>query len=67
MRRRLLRPALLAMSLLLVVPLAAGAQDLDAARDRVTGLQDELATATARYEEVWARVETARVELEGLE
>jgi peptidoglycan LD-endopeptidase LytH len=67
MRRRLLRPALLALSLLLVVPLAAGAQDLDAARDRVTGLQDELATATARYEEVWAQVETAKVEFEGLE
>jgi peptidoglycan LD-endopeptidase LytH len=67
MRRGLLGPAVLALSLLLVVPFAAGAQDLDRARDRVSGLKDELATATARYEEVWAQVEAAKVELEDLE
>jgi peptidoglycan LD-endopeptidase LytH len=67
MRRGLLGPAVLTVSLLLVVPLAAGAQDLDEAKDRVSGLQDELAQATARYEEVWAQVEAAKVELDELE
>jgi peptidoglycan LD-endopeptidase LytH len=67
MRRGLLRPAVLAISLLLVIPFAAGAQDLDRARDRVTGLKGELAEATDRYEQVWAQVEAAKVELEELE
>jgi peptidoglycan LD-endopeptidase LytH len=68
MRRGLLRPLLLALPLLLIVPLAAaGAQDLDDARDRVDGLRSELAEATDRYEQVWAQVETAKVELDELE
>jgi peptidoglycan LD-endopeptidase LytH len=67
MRRGLLRPAVLAISLLLVIPFAAGAQDLDRARDRVAGLKGELAEATDRYERVWAQVEAAKVELEELE
>jgi peptidoglycan LD-endopeptidase LytH len=67
MRRGLLRPAVLAISLLLVIPFAAGAQDLDRARDRVAGLKGELAEATDRYEQVWAQVEAAKVELEELE
>jgi peptidoglycan LD-endopeptidase LytH len=67
MRRGLLGPAVLAISLLLVVPLTAGAQDLDEAKERVSGLQDELARATARYEEVWAQVEAAKAELDELE
>jgi peptidoglycan LD-endopeptidase LytH len=66
-RRTLLRPAAIAVALLLSVPFTAGAQDLDTARDRVSGLQDELAEATARYEQVWAQVETAKVELDELE
>jgi peptidoglycan LD-endopeptidase LytH len=67
MRRGLLRPAVLAISLLLVVPFAAGAQDLDQARDRVAGIRGELADATDRYEQVWAQVEAAKVELDELE
>jgi peptidoglycan LD-endopeptidase LytH len=65
--RGLLRPAVLVIALLLVVPFAAGAQDLDDARDRVAGVESELADATARYERVWAQVEAAAVELEELE
>jgi peptidoglycan LD-endopeptidase LytH len=67
MRRALLRPALLGLSLLLVLPLAAGAEDLDDARGRVSGLERELAAATSRYEQVWAKVELAKVEIEDLE
>lgn len=53
-------------------PLATGAaeasvQGLDRARDRVAGLEGELAAATAAYERTWARVETARAELARLE
>jgi peptidoglycan LD-endopeptidase LytH len=67
MRRAPLRPVLLGLSLLLILPSAAGAQDLDDARHRVTDLEDELAEATDRYEQVWAQVETSKVELEDLE
>lgn len=45
----------------------ANVRGLDDARERVSGLQDELAAATAAYERTWARVEAARVELERLE
>ena len=49
----------------LVAP--AAAQDLDGARDRVSGLEDQLAQVTARYERTWAQVELAREELDRLE
>jgi peptidoglycan LD-endopeptidase LytH len=67
MRRRPLRYVVLVISLLLVLPFAAGAQDLERARDRVTGLEGELAAATERYEQVWAEAESAEVELDDLE
>jgi hypothetical protein len=49
------------------VPANANVQGLDGARERVSGLQGELAAATAAYERTWAQVEAARVELERLE
>ena len=49
----------------LIAPVAA--QDLDGARDRVSGLEDQLAQVTARYERTWAQVELAREELDRLE
>jgi peptidoglycan LD-endopeptidase LytH len=49
------------------VPANANVGGLDGARERVSGLQGELAAATAAYERTWARVEAARVELERLE
>ena len=45
---------------------ATAAPDLDDARDRRGGLEDELAELTARYEATWAEVELAREELERL-
>ncbi len=48
-------------------PAPAVAQGLDQARERVTGLEDDLTEATARYEETWAQVELARDELARLE
>ena len=52
-----------------LAPVAADAsvQGLDRARERVTGLEGELAAATAAYERTWAGIEAARVELSRLE
>lgn len=55
----------------LVVPwhldVPASARELDGARERVSGLEDELAELTARYESTWAQVELAREELAHLD
>ena len=79
MRRAPLLLLAVTVAIALVLPVGAGlpgvlspgadatARGLDGARDRVSGLQSELATATARYEDTWARVELAEVELERLE
>ncbi|GEM_PF-671983 len=48
-------------------PASANVQGLEGARERVAGLQGDLAAATAAYEQTWAEVEAVRVELEGLE
>jgi peptidoglycan LD-endopeptidase LytH len=48
-------------------PANANVGGLDGARERVSGLQGELAAATAAYERTWARIEAARVELARLE
>jgi len=45
----------------------ANVQGLDTARERVSGLEGELAAATAAYERTWARVEAAQSEVERLE
>lgn len=59
--------ALSIVALVSVIPLTALAQDLDTARERVDGLESELADATERYEETWAAVATATEELQRLE
>ena len=48
-------------------PASANVQDLEGARERVAGLRGDLAAATAAYEQTWAEVEAARVELDRLE
>jgi peptidoglycan LD-endopeptidase LytH len=61
--------------LVLVAPLASvglpsGAQtldDLDDAREQVGQLDDELGAVNARYEAVWADIESTRAEIAGLE
>ncbi|MFA9444222.1 murein hydrolase activator EnvC [Egicoccus sp. AB-alg6-2] len=58
-----LRSLALALGLVLASGPAAGAQELDAVRDRVEGLRDDLDAATQEYEAVWAEVETVRTEL----
>lgn len=65
---------LLVGALLLIAPPAPGhlltsatAQNLDGARERVAGIEGELAEVTASYERTWAEVELAREELERLE
>jgi len=74
LRRALSLIAAFSVTAAIVWPVAVGsgtipaaAQGLDDARERVTGLEDDLSEATARYEETWAQVEVARVELERLE
>lgn len=44
-------------------PASADVEGLDDARENVSGLQGDLAAATAAYERTWAEVEEARVEL----
>jgi peptidoglycan LD-endopeptidase LytH len=61
--------ALLLGGLVVDRPQPAAAQtldDLDDARDRVAELEADLDAATARYEDTWARIEAARVELDDL-
>ena len=74
MRRALSLIAAFSATAAIVWPVAVGsgaipaaAQGLDDARERVTGLEDDLSEATAQYEETWAQVEVARVGLERLE
>ena len=47
-------------------PVAAGAQELDEVRDEVAELEERVGASTAAYEDVWARTEEARTELEEL-
>ena len=54
-------------ALVLSVPLAAHAQDLEGARDTAARIGRDLADVTQRYEQVWAEVELAREELERLD
>ncbi len=66
--RALRRPEVLLLAVLLaVMPFAAGADELDDARQRAEGLEDRLQAATERYEQTWAAVEEAIAELDRLE
>lgn len=68
MRRLLVAScALLGAVAVAVVPLSAGAQDLDGARDRVSTLQEELQEVSERYEEIVTATEELRTELDELE
>jgi peptidoglycan LD-endopeptidase LytH len=64
---RSLRAVALLATLVLMLPLAAWAQDLDGARERVAGLEGQLVDATERYEQTWAEVERVTAELDRLE
>lgn len=68
-RRSSASRSLAVAGVLVLATAAAGAraQEIDDVRGRVEGLRDELDTATERYEQVWARIEEANVELGMLE
>jgi peptidoglycan LD-endopeptidase LytH len=64
---RSLRSVVLLAAVVLVLPVAAWAQDLDGARERVAELESRLSDATERYEQTWAEVERTTAELDELE
>lgn len=67
MSTSLARPGLLALALLSLLPIAAGAQELDDARRQADRIEERLETTTARFEEVKAAVAAAGEELAALE
>lgn len=65
-RARTLLAVLLAV-MVAAVPLAATAQDLGSARERVADVEGRIADATAAYEATWAEVERISAELDDLD
>lgn len=60
------RALTLLLAAVIAVPVEALAQDLDTVEDQVDDLTEEVADATAAYEEVWARVVAAEEEVDEL-